>query len=232
MSLLSICQDAAEEIGFPAPSSVVGSSDPNAKQLLRFANREGEELSQATNWNILVTEGSVTLATGDQDYALASDLRWVIPTTTWNRNDKRIVLAPLTSQEWQFHKAWTTISGLNLMARIRNNQLEFSQTISSSENGKVIYYEYVSNKWASTSGGTAQQLFLLDTDTCRLDEELVTQGVVWRFKKAKGLDWEGDFQLYKNLKGKQIARDGDQRRVRFCGLKSGLGVNVPDQNYG
>ena len=234
MSLLTICQDAAEEIGFPAPGSIVGNSDANAAQLLRLANREGEELSQKGKWQVLVSEGSVTLVDGTQEYALASDLRYVIPTTTWNRTDKRSVVTPITSQEWQFLKGWTAITGINLRARIRNNKLEFEQTIGSGDAGKVIYYEYVSKNWAADSGGTAQHKFTADTDTARLDEEMITKGLVWRFKKAKGLDWQEDYQFYKMLRDSQMARDGDQRRISFSGkmFGEGLGVNVSDRDYG
>lgn len=235
MSLLTICQDAAKEIGFPAPSSIVGSSDPNAAQLLRLANREGDDLAQVKAWNILTEEGNITLATGDQDYALASDLRYVIPTTTWDRTNKRIVITPLTSQEWQMLKGWTSINGLSYRARIRNNQLEFEQTIEAADNGKVIYYEYVSNQWAADSGGTAQRFFTADDDTARLDEELITQGVVWRFKKAKGLDWQEDYQFYLHNRNRQVSRDGDQRRISMADplySPGVVGVNVSDSDYG
>lgn len=233
MSLLSICQDVAYEVGFPAPSSIVGSSDQTAQQLLRLANREGEVLSQAANWEILVTEGSITLATGDQDYALPSDFRYIVPMTTWNRSDKRIVINPVTSQQWQFLKGWTTINGLHLRARIRGGELEFEQTIAAADNGKTIYFEYLSKNWAKTSGGTAQNKFQADTDLGRLDEELITQGVVWRFKKAKGLDWEEDFKEYVGVLRKQKARDGGSGTLSFGGTQvHSVGINVPDKDYG
>lgn len=234
MTLATICQNAAKEIGFPAPANIIGNSDPNAAQLLRLANREGEELSQVKAWNILVSEGSVTLATGDQDYLLATDLRYVIPSTTWDRTNKRIVITPITSQEWQFLKGWTTIQGLSYRARIRNNQLEFEQAITSADNGKVIYYEYVTNQWAASSGGTAQRYFTADDDTARLDEELITQGVVWRFKKAKGLDWQDDYQFYLQTQRRQVSRDGGQRRIAFTNplYGIGIGINVSDRDYG
>ena len=42
MTLLSICQDAAKEIGVPSPSTVIGSTDTTNIQLLAAANREGK----------------------------------------------------------------------------------------------------------------------------------------------------------------------------------------------
>lgn len=233
MSLLTICQNTAREIGFPAPSTVVGSADPNAQQLLRLANREGHELSQAADWQILKKEHTFTLVTGDQDYATPAGFRYIVPDTTWNRDNKRVVISPLSSQEWQFLKGWTAIQGLNLRARIRDGELEFEQTITSSDNGKTIAYEYLSSYWCESSGGTAQAAFAADTDVAKLDEELMTQGVVWRFKKAKGLDWQEDYQFYVGLRSKQIARDGGARKIRFgAAFSEGLGVNISDRDYG
>jgi hypothetical protein len=233
MSLLTLCQDVAYEVGFPAPDSIVGNTDQTAQQLFRLANREGEALSQAHNWQVLTEEGSITLVTADQDYALPGDFRYIVPMTTWNRSDKRIVINPVTSEQWQFLKGWTTINGLNLRARIRGNEMEFEQTIAAGDNGKSIYFEYLSKNWAADSGGTSQHKFQADTDTGRLDEELITQGVVWRFKKAKGLDWEPDFQEYTNLLNKKKARDGGARKLSMGGERiHTVGVNVPDKGFG
>jgi len=229
MTLLSIVQDAADEIGWDRPSTVVGNSDAN--QVLRLLNREGEALS-SWPWEILVKEDTFTLATSDQDYALASDFRYLIPSTQWNRDNKRAIIW-LNSQEWQFFKGWTTVNGLNLRARIRNGQMEFEQTIGAADNGKTIAYEYVSKNWTADSGSTAQQKFAADSDTSVLDEELLTLGLVWRFKKAKNLpDWQIDFQDYQNEVRQAKARDGGSRILRFGrGPVQHLGVNTPEGNF-
>lgn len=233
MSLLTICQNAAKEVGFSAPSTIVGNTDQTAMQLFRLANKEGEILSR-DDWQILKKEETFTLVTSTQTYDLPSDFRYIIPSTTWNRDNRRMVINPLTSEEWQFLKGWTQIQGLNLRARIRNNKLEFEQTITSADNGKTIAYEYISDYWAQTSGGTAQAKFQADSDTALLDEELITQGVVWRFEKAKGLDFQANYIDYMNLKKKILARDGGSRKLFFGeGEFTGkLGINLPDRGYG
>lgn len=233
MSLLTICQDAASEIGFAAPSTIISNSDANAKQLLRLANREGKVLSRATTWQALKTVYTFTLATGDQDYVLPTDFGWIIPSTTWNRSTKNMVLNPVTSSEWEFLQAWSGATGLNLYARIIGSQLVFQQTITAAQNGETIAYEYISNKWCQSSGLVAQAAWAADTDTAKLDEELITQGIVWRFKKAKGLEWKEDFAEYTNQKNKLVARDGGMRKLSFGeSCASSVGVNVPDQGYG
>ena len=228
MSLLSIVQDACDDIGFPAPDSVVGNSE--ASQYFRLLNREGEALSRWP-WEILVKEELTTMVAGDQDYALPSDYRYIIPTTQWSRDDQRNLIW-INSQEWQFFKGWTTVNSLNRRARIRNNQLEFEQEVLAGDAGKIIAYEYVSKFWSQTSGSVAQQKFTMDTDTGLLDEELLTLGLIWRIKKAKGLDWQPDFQEYQLQVDLAKARDGGMRNMRMNeNVMSHLGVNTPEGNY-
>lgn len=229
MTLLSIVQDAALEIGFPKPTTVVGNTDQIATQMLRLLNREGEILSRHP-WEALVKEHTFTLATGDQDYAPPSGFRYMIPDSIWNRDHKRPVRSPLTSQEWQFYKGWSTVTGLTLRARIRNGELEFDQPITAADNGKTIAYEYVSSYWTNS---TSQGKFVADSDTGTIDEELLTQGLVWRFKKAKGLDWQPDYMEYKNEVSRAKSRDGGSRTLNLNKtLTAYLGANTPEDGYG
>ena len=228
MTLLTIVQDACADIGFPEPTTVVGNAE--AAQYFRLANREGEALSRF-QWEILTKEHTFVLVTADQDYALPADFRYIIDATQWNRDNQRALIW-INSTQWQFFKSWTTVNGLNLRARIRNNEFEFEQALTSSDNGKTIAFEYVSKYWSQTTGGTDQQKFAADDDVSNLDEEIMTLGLIWRFKKAKGLEYMPDLMEY-NLQVKQArARDGGSIYVRtgYAGREH-LGVNTPEGNY-
>ena len=237
MSLLSICVDAATSCGFPAPVSIVGSSDKTAKQLLSLAIREGNYLSTKKDWSRLVSEHTFTLTTADQDYALPADFRWIIPNTTYNRDDNRIVLNPISSQDWQFLKAWTSIAGLTRRARIRANQLEFEETITSADNGKTIAFEYLSSYWADTAaGGAEKSKFTLDTDVALIDEELMTLGLIWRFRRAKGLEFESEQSEYMAQVNVIKAADGGATTLSMNATTakslSLTNPNIPDSGYG
>ena len=229
MTLLTIVQDACDEIGFPAPLTVIGNAD--ADQYLRLLNREGEALSKFT-WQALVKEDTFTLATSTQTYSLATDFRYIIPSTQWNRDNKRSIIW-ITSEEYQFFKGWTTVNGLNLRARIRADLFEFEQTITASDNGKTIAYEYVSKNWTESAASAAQQKFAVDTDTSVLDEELLTLGLIWRFRKSKGLEFQADLLEYQSEVSKAKSRDGGSRKINMTdNIKHHLGVNTPEGNYG
>lgn len=234
MSLLTICQNASYDVGFVAPASIISNTDADALQLLRFANREVDILRQAHQWNKIIKEGTVTLSTSDQDYALASDFDYMIPNSIWNRNTSRPVITSITSEEWQFEKGWGVGTSISLRARIRAGELEFTETISSSLNGEVIKYDYAS-KWiilASGDSAATKRYFTVDTDTCSLDEELITLGVVWRYKKSKGLpDWQIDQQEYLIQRNKAIARDKGPKRINMQSTPLDIYSNYPEKNY-
>lgn len=228
MTLLSIVQDACNDIGWPEPSTVVGNKE--AKQMLRLLNREGQSLSR-WEWEGLVNEGTITLVAADQDYALADGFRYLLPHTGWNRDDQRPLIW-INSREWQFFKGWTTVNGLNLRARIRNEQIEFEQTIATGDAGKIIAYEYVSKNWVEDSSGTGKAQFSADEDVSVLDEEILTLGLIWRFKKAKGLLFETDLADYQNQVSIVKAQDGSKRDIRLGrGAMQHLGVNTPEGTY-
>jgi len=237
MSLLQICTDAATAAGFPAPSSIIGSGDKTAKQLLSLVVREGNYLSTKKDWSRLVSEHTFVLATATQTYALPADLRWIVPNTTYNRDDNRIVLNPISSQDWQFLKAWTSIAGLTRRARIRAGNLEFEETIAAADNGKTIAYEYLSSYWADTAaGGAAKPKFTLDTDVSLVDEELMTLGLIWRFRRAKGLEFEDERREYTTQLALLRAADGGARTLsmnsRTVQSLSLTNPNISDSGYG
>ena len=47
MSLLTIAQAVADFTGFERPTTVVGNTDPIARQLFAFINREGKQLMRS-----------------------------------------------------------------------------------------------------------------------------------------------------------------------------------------
>ena len=54
---------------------------------------------------------------------------------------------------------------------------------------------------------TDKAAFTIDTDLSRLSEELLTLDLVWRWKKAKGLDYAEDLADFERQKEMDIAAD-------------------------
>jgi len=232
MTLLTICQDAANEIGVPSPSTVVGSTDTTNIQLLAAANREGKNLVAGYDWQTLIKEEAhTTLAAESQGDmgTIASDFLRFSNDTMWNRTTDRKYYGPLNNSQWQRLKA-SVSSGITNYFRIRGNALLFHPA---PPVGQSVYFEYIGKNWVITSGSSANAVaYAGDANTTVLDEDIITLGVIWRFLKQKGLPYDNQFQEYRLKLSEKQSKDGAKQIIRMAGPnRLYLPVNEPEGNF-
>jgi hypothetical protein len=234
MSLLGIIGGpggVAARLSLPVPSAVVGSSDKQVIQLLALVNQEGRSLARRGPWQALVEEASfVTTATPAQAAATPADFDRIAPNSIFNRSTRRPVYGPVTPQQWQSIQAQPVCSTVYLAYRRRSGQFLITPTPPA---GETIAYEYVSANWARSAGGAAQPQFQADTDLAYLDEELITLGAVWRYLRAKGLDYAEEMASYEREVEQALARDGGSTALSIAPQPVDLGrLNLPDGSFG
>jgi hypothetical protein len=235
MSLLTIIQNAAGRLGIPVPSAVVSSTDVQVAQLFSLANKEGVELSARADWQVLTKEKTfLTTAAETQIGALATDYGHYLIDSMFNRSAIRKIVGPLTPAEWQAEKAFPVYTAVNPAFRIRGNALLFTPPDVTA--GQTVAYEYVSLNWALGADLTTYKpAFTADDDTTLLNEPLMTDGVVWRFKAAKGFEYGQDFVKYEGDAARLMAQDGGGKPR--LSLHHGLGrrafypANIPEGNW-
>ena len=233
MTLLTICQDAANEIGIPSPSAVIGSVDTSVIQLLAAANREGKNLVSGYDWQVLIKEEThTTIAAESQGTmtAIAADFDRFSNDTMWNRTTNRKFYGPLNNTEWQTLKG-IVVNGVTNYFRIRGNLLLLNPVPTV---GQTLVFEYIGKNWVDTTGdGAADAVaYAADSNTTVLDENLVTLGVIWRFLKQKGLPYDNQFQEYLMKLSERQAKDGAKQIIRLTGnYTTFLPVNEPEGNY-
>jgi len=205
MTLLTVVQNACDRIGLQRPTAAFTSTDNQIKQLVGLAQQEGIELAKRHTWQALTTEKTLTsIAAETQTGAIPSDFDRIIDDTFFNRTKKRRVRGPLTPQEWQFHKSVVATTIVEAF-RIRGSAILITPTPTA---GETYAYEYVSKNWCESSIGTDQAAWAADSDTGILSEELMTLGIIWRWQKAKGLDYAESFRTYENQLAIVTSRDG------------------------
>jgi len=209
MSLLTMTRNAANRLGLAQPTSVVNSTDPNAVVLLAMAQEEGKTLARRHEWQVLQTEYTFPTVNGTVSYALPTDLDRILKETVFNRTSRRRMVGDLTPQQWQETQA-SLVTMVNPAFRIRGNLFLISPTPSAAE---TIAYEYMTNKWCQSSGLTAQAEWSADTDTGLLSEDLMTLGIIWRYRMAKGLDYGEQMNTYEMEVAKAIFNDGARTRI-------------------
>ncbi len=209
MSLLSIIQNVADRVGVVRPTSVINSSDQQVLTLLGLAQEEGKDLAKRHTWQALQAEHTFSTADGTASYALPSGFDALIKDTVFNRTRRRRMQGDLTPGQWQETQA-SLVTMVNPAFRIRGSLFYISPTPSAVE---TVAYEYVSLNWCQSNTSTGQSAWAADTDTGILNEELMTLGIKWRWKSAKGLDYAEDFTTYEARVNKAILDDGARVRI-------------------
>lgn len=185
MTLLSICQDAADEIGIPQPSTVAGNPAPEAQKLFRYANKVGKRLVSMVEWQDLRIERTFSAIAGEtQTGIIPADFDRFVPETFWDRSGSALLSGPITSAEWGGLKA-QNYSGVVRKFIYRGGSV---LVLPAFAGGESLAFEYISTKWVlATDGTTYKTAFSADTDTPSLDEELITHGVAYEFLNGEGL---------------------------------------------
>ena len=216
---LSIVQTVCGRLGLSQPSIVIGSQDLQITTLLAICNEEGQELAARTNWTDLQTETTfTTLATEDQGAlaTIAPGMKFIVNDTIWNRSLRRPVYGPRSEQAWQQQKAFS-LNGPWSGYRIKNGRISMYPVPVA---GQTCAFEYVSANWVANAAGTTfTDVFTADTDTPRQDYQIIQLGVLWRWKKLKGLEYAEDFNAYERRVQDYLARDGGKDWLSTVGAR-------------
>ncbi len=239
MTLLSMIQDAAREVGFDAPSFIISNQDATARQMLALANREGKFLSTHHNWAVLQKEYIFPTISGQGAYDLPDDFDRLIDGTLWDRSALRAMQGPLSPQQWQVLK-----SGLPASSAARTNfRIKKGSTLFNkffidpvpSSSGINLVFEYVSSHWCSSGDGLiTREQWADDGDVSLINEDIFTHGIIWRFLRAKGLDFASYISEYQTQLSQLVARDGGMPTIQLLHdhgsiLNTG---NLPDAGLG
>lgn len=234
MTLLSIGQYAADEAGLSRPSSIVGSTNTTARQLLQFAHRTGRDLVQKSH-PYLVKIGTFDTVSSQQSYDFEDDMSitdWdhFVPFTAWNQDESRRWI-PVSPQEWQEYQSGLATVSINQRYRIlgKDRKVYLHETPTAAE---TIQFEYVSSHYCESTGGTSQARWAADNDTSvgDLDEELFELGVLWRILRRLGLSYADERREYDSVLMQNLARNKTPRVLSADGHSESIG-NIKDANW-
>lgn len=218
MSLLTICQEAASELGLRQPVSIVGSTDLTAQILFRLANQSGKHLMRYHDWQALIDEVSFTsLATQEQTDAFDPDIhdRLIYNAEVWNSTSNQRFLGPTPQMYWRQLANGVVTAGAPGYWRLIGRQLNILPVMTA---GQTIEFEAISAKWCQSAAAVGQLSFMADTDLSLMDEELMVLEMVWRFRKSRGFaQYAEDLETAEREKEKLASRDRGTGRVRVSG---------------
>lgn len=214
LSCLQIVQTAFKRLGLQQPSAAVTSSDVQVLQMLYLLENEGQEQADRYPWQSLQREASFTTVATQVQTTLAATTTgfdYMVNDTIWNRTLRRPVYGPKSQQDWQQDKAMN-INGPFNSFRIIADAINFYPIPVA---GQLCYFEYQTKFWVS--GAIAGTTIVADTDTILLDEQITTQGLIWRWKAMKGLDYTQDFSIYESRITNAMGRDAAKPTLNING---------------
>lgn len=210
MSILSLIQSAAALVNVGVPALVVGNADPLVVQLLALAVEEQDELMSQHEWSALTVTATPATTSGPLfSVPFPADYdRMVVGAVVYNATRVTRLEGPTSPEDWQE----ITVRNVSLYPqrwRLKGGALQ----IWGAAPGETLSYEYISNAYVKSSLGTTKGTFTSDTDTLILPERLVKLGLVWRWKRAKGLDYAEDLNTYERQKERLLGADRGYRRI-------------------
>lgn len=234
MSALTIAQAIADRVGIPRPSTLISATDQNSRLLLALMQQEGRDIARRHDWQAITKEKTFTsTATEEQSSVIPTDFDHFVDGTFWNRTENRLVLGPASAQEWQAMKS-DRIQAVHDIFRHRGSSLYLLPTPAA---GQTYAFEYVSTWWvAATATPTtpAKAEFEIDTDVPVISDELIILGGVWRYQRARGLDYSEAFRSYELALIRAIGRDGGAQTLSMSGPSDKYPApkpTIPDGNW-
>ena len=221
---LKICQDAAILIGIERPASLDDEGGYGA--VLRLCLEDtGKDLAMLRggfhqSWPQLVKPYTITTLENTESYPLPDDFVSLIEDTVWETDSWMPQQSPLTPHRWAaFREGWTYSSQAEYRVRVAASvgpKPSFS-ILPDPGPERQFTFEFVSSHWLKPN----EDSFPMSAE-CQGDEDipiypadLVRMGVIWRFKKARHLDFRPDLGEYEMMRDKYFGDSLGYQRVRL-----------------
>ncbi|KQW62702.1 MULTISPECIES: hypothetical protein [unclassified Ensifer] len=179
MTLLSAINQVCDVVSLDQFDSIYGSNDPNARTMVALAQEAGDEIARRADWQQLLKE-RVALSSPEP---LPEDYERLTPGGAV-RSAAGAFYRPITNSS-----QWAVIVGV-VSAQpyffIKGNQILFSPAATGV--GSVI--EYVSKFWVLHDPDGPGDTLEADDDTTLFPERLLVKGILWRWKRQKGLPFD------------------------------------------
>ncbi|RAS13550.1 hypothetical protein [Ensifer adhaerens] len=179
MTLLSAINEVCDVVSLDRFQSVYGNNDPNAQTMVALAQEAGDEISRRGDWSKMLKTQTVS----SSPHNLPDDFQRMTPGGAI-RTSAGVFLRPVTNSS-----QWAVIVGVPSTQPyffVKTAQVLFSPA--SSAVAAII--EYVSKNWVLTGSSDERATLLADDDTPLFPERLLTKGVLWRWKRQKGLPFD------------------------------------------
>lgn len=218
MTLVRICQNVLNITGWDNFNTIAGNPDKTALQIMAIANQEVTNLSKRFDWRQLIRSETIATVADQDEYTVPANFDKLMQDSVYNVDEYYRLRSSMSEYQWN---AWVHgLLGSLSHQRFRvvysdsATAIKLSPVPSSVEN---LVYFYKINTPVKDESGELKAEFEVDSDVSLLPEDVVELGVLWRFKRAKGLDFSAELSEY-----------NEASRTRFAQTKNEGDLPVPN----
>lgn len=226
---------ATRRLSLATPAAWIGGTAADVVQIRDdFLPETVEDLLRRVDWSDPVGKQATVTGTGAADYALPSDFIRVKRDefTVYESASVRRACVPVTSDGM-----WTHLQQIGTGAGTRyyrvkgyegNYEISFYPAL---ETGDSVTVSYVSDKWVIDTGSNESNVFDAETDILLLHRRPIELGVMWRWREAKGLDFQTDWKKYELWVSSMANHANNLQRITFGGVKRFSPWDIPVPDY-
>lgn len=199
MTLLTIVEKLADNVGFKRPTAVIGSGMRETEEAVTLGNLTGEELARRVDWGQLQLTVTLTGNGTNQTFDLGGEFSRVTRGAAVFAGDD--IVRPLTRAEWG---ALTPSEGAPRYFLLEGNEITLWPYLAT---GQTVTVSTQVDAWCSN--GTAA--WSSDGETTLIDEDLFLKGLIVRWRRQKGMDYS-DYEAEYEAMLQNLAAFNDRSR--------------------
>lgn len=200
-NLIEIAKNVAPRIGLKIPTRISGSTDREAVEILEYLNAVGEDLTRRVDWGVLTKKAMLPGTSNPDSLLISMGLQRLAQLTAVMYGGS--IVRPLTRAEWN---TITPVEGAPRYYLLEGQQISLHPFLATGDSASVTYQTI---NWCDNGSNE----FRFDEDQPLIPSELFELGLVYRWKRQKGLpytDFEAEYEASLN----NYASFDDNSRLR------------------
>jgi len=223
MSILSVCQDVATKIGIDVPSVVYTGTTQELLELQDLANTMAKRIAQAHDWELLSAIASYPGDDSTEDFDLPDGYdRMPKDGRVWSTSLETPLTHILSRDRWLGLDIQSFDFVINAWI-IYGGQIHIKPALATGVSAKHFYQ---SDLIIAPSSGSNKVAFTADTDTFRLDEDLLKLGMIYQWKADHGQPYAQHQDDYEELFEQLSTTDPGAKLVRVGRARLPRGARI------